>query len=113
QPTTEQSPPEHSATAQQTHSWAQQLVTAQRAFALNWQGEERFAVVEDASRLRDGLGVNIPPGIPQTFLEPVDDPLGDLLGRYGRTHAPFTADDAASALGLPAAVVSEVLGRLM
>nr|WP_221206262.1 ATP-dependent helicase [Garicola koreensis] len=113
QPTTEQSPPEHPATAQQAHSWAQQLVTAQRAFALNWQGEERFAVVEDASRLRDGLGVNIPPGIPQTFLEPVDDPLGDLLGRYGRTHAPFTADDAASALGLPAAVVSEVLGRLM
>src|SRR5699024_158470 len=59
------------------------------------------------------LGVNIPPGIPQTFLEPVEDPLGDLIGRFARTHAPFTAGDAASALGLPAVAVSEVLTRLM
>lgn len=108
QPATEQP-----TSSQQAHAWAQQLVTAQRAFAVSWQGEERFAVVEDASRLRDGLGLNIPPGIPQTFLEPVDDPLADLIGRYGRTHAPFTADDAAWALGLPVAAVSEVLTRLI
>src|SRR5699024_10548443 len=97
------------AEAQQARSWARQLVSSQRAFAVSWQGRERFAVVEDAARLRDGLGVNIPPGIPQTFLEPVEDPLGDLIGRFARTHAPFTAGDAASALGLPAVAVSEVL----
>src|SRR5699024_1547076 len=44
------------AEAQQARSWARQLVSSQRAFAVSWQGRERFAVVEDAARLRDGLG---------------------------------------------------------
>ncbi|WP_300342702.1 ATP-dependent helicase [Nesterenkonia sp.] len=96
----------------QAEQWAQSLVQAQRAFPLTWQGQQRFAAVEDAARLRDGLGVNIPPGIPQTFLEPVEDPLGDLVGRYARTHRPFTAEQAAAALGLPQPAVTEVLSRL-
>ena len=99
--------------AAQARSWAESLVAAQRAFAVTFQGEERFAVIEDASRLRDGLGINIPPGVPQTFLEPVEDPLGDLIGRYARTHAPFTTQDVSSALGLPTGVVAEVLARLL
>ena len=49
-------------------------------------GEERWAVVEDVARLRDGLGVPVPPGVPDVFTEPVEDPLGDLVGRYARTH---------------------------
>ncbi|NLS09664.1 ATP-dependent helicase [Nesterenkonia sp. MY13] len=93
--------------------WAGELVSAQRAFRLHWQGREHFAAVEDAARLRDGLGSNIPPGIPQTFLDPVADPLGDLIGRYARTHAPFTPEQAAAALGLPSGVVVDVLHRLV
>ena len=62
-------------------------------------GEERWAAVEDVGRLRDGLGVPVPPGTPDAFTEPVDDPLGDLVARYARTHGPFTAADVAARLG--------------
>ena len=75
-------------------------------------GEERWAAVEDVGRLRDGLGVAVPPGIPDAFTEPVDDPLADLVARYARTHGPFTADDVAARLGLGAAVVRHTLQRL-
>ena len=32
----------------------------------------------------------LPVGIPTAFLEPLADPLGDLVARYARTHGPFT-----------------------
>jgi ATP-dependent Lhr-like helicase len=75
-------------------------------------GDTRWAAIEDVARLRDALGVQPPPGIPHTFLEPVDDPLGDVVGRYSRTHGPFLAREAASALGLPIGVVEAALQRL-
>ena len=68
--------------------------------------------VEDVGRLRDALGVPVPPGIPDAFTEPVDDPLGDLVGRYARTHGPFTTADVAARLGLGVAVVRQTLHRL-
>jgi len=73
---------------------------------------ERWAAIEDAARLRDALGVALPQGIPAAFLEQVGDPLGDVVGRFARTRGPFTARQAAGALGLAPAVVDEVLGRL-
>ena len=54
-------------------------------------GEQRWIVVEDAARLRDALGVALPVGLAEAYLEPVADPLGDLVARYARTHGPFTA----------------------
>ena len=75
-------------------------------------GDERWAAIEDAARLRDGLGVQPPPGVPHAFLEPVADPLGDVVGRYARTHGPFAANEAARALGLPTGVVETALARL-
>jgi len=75
-------------------------------------GEQRWAGVEDVGRLRDGLGVPVPPGTPDAFTDPVDDPLGDLIARYARTHGPFTTDDVAARLGLGAAVVRHTLQRL-
>src|SRR5690606_42014331 len=47
---------------------------------------------------RDALGVPLPIGVPTAFLEPVADPVGDLVSSYLRTHGPFTAADAASRL---------------
>ncbi|HWJ82781.1 MAG TPA: ATP-dependent helicase [Nocardioides sp.] len=73
---------------------------------------DAHAVVEDVARLRDGLGVPVPPGTPATFLEPVADPLADLVGRYARTHGPFTVTDVATRLGLGTAVVRHTLQRL-
>jgi ATP-dependent helicase Lhr and Lhr-like helicase len=59
-------------------------------------GEERWVAAEDAARLRDGLGVPPPPGLPEAFLEPVDRPLVDLVARFARTHGPFVPDDVAA-----------------
>lgn len=89
-----------------------ELERAGRAFRLRRDGVERFAAVEDAARLRDALGTPIPHGVPTAFLDPVDDPLGDLVGRYARTHGPFTAAEAGAGLGLGNAVVLSVLQRL-
>jgi len=76
-------------------------------------GEERWAAIEDAGRLRDALGVALPTGVPDVFLEPVPDPLGDLVARYARTHGPFTGRDVADWFGLGMAVVADVLRRLV
>ncbi|GAA1455475.1 DEAD/DEAH box helicase [Nesterenkonia lacusekhoensis] len=100
------------ASVPEAEAWAEQLVSSQRAFRVSWQGQPAYAAVEDAARLRDGLGVPLPPGIPQTFLDPVADPLGDLVGRFARTHGPFTIGAAARALGLGRAVVADALRRL-
>ena len=90
----------------------QQLVRANRALQVGVAGQSRYAAIEDAARLRDALGVPLPMGVPLAFIEPVADPLGDLVGRYARTHGPFTAAEAASRLGLGVAVVTGTLQRL-
>lgn len=97
--------------------WLAELARANRVFrfaARNAGGAsvERWAVVEDAARLRDALGTPIPHGVPSAFLEPVPDPLGDLVARFARTHGPFTAHDVADRLGLGIAVVTDALRRL-
>ncbi|RNL49998.1 DNA glycosylase AlkZ-like family protein [Arthrobacter oryzae] len=88
------------------------LLRANRAIKVNIGGVERHAAVEDAARLRDALGVPLPMGVPLAFIEPVADPLGDLVSRYARTHGPFTAAEAAARLGLGVAVVGTALKRL-
>ncbi|GAA4674869.1 Lhr family ATP-dependent helicase [Frondihabitans cladoniiphilus] len=88
------------------------LARANRVLRFTHAGVERWAGIEDASRLRDALGVNLPIGVPSAFVEPVDDPLGDLVGRYARTHAPFAPIEVAQRLGLGTAVVLETLRRL-
>ncbi|MPZ63295.1 MAG: DEAD/DEAH box helicase, partial [Propionibacteriales bacterium] len=88
------------------------LAAQRRAVQVRIAGEERWAAVEDVARLRDALGVPVPPGTPEAFAEPLGDPLGDLVGRYARTHGPFTASEVAARLGLGPAVVHGVLTRL-
>lgn len=88
------------------------LQTAGRVIRVRIAGEERWAVIEDAARLRDALGAAMPMGVPSAFLEPVTDPVGDLVSRYARTNAPFTAMDVATRFGLGVAVVHDALRRL-
>ncbi len=88
------------------------LVSARRAISVTIAGITRIAAIEDAGRLRDALGAPLPVGIPTAFLEPVADPLGDLVARYARTHGPFTADAAADRLGVGVAVARLTLQRL-
>jgi len=93
-------------------SWVTQLVSARRVIEVRWGEDNRFAAVEDAARLRDGLGVALPPGLPAAFLEPVADPLGDLVARHARTHGPFPDVEVAEALGIGRSVAHDVLRRL-
>ncbi len=88
------------------------LQRANRAIRVNIGGVECFAAVEDSARLRDAIGVPLPMGVPLAFIEPVADPLGDLVSRYARTHGPFTAMETAARLGLGVAVVGTALKRL-
>ncbi|MGX5682121.1 Lhr family ATP-dependent helicase, partial [Schumannella luteola] len=89
-----------------------ELARANRILPVTIAGTAQFAVVEDAARLRDALGVPLPIGVPTAFIEPVDDPVGDLVSRFARTHGPFTAQDVAARFGLGIAVVTDTLRRL-
>jgi ATP-dependent Lhr-like helicase len=89
-----------------------ELVRAGRAFAVTIAGAPRIAAIEDAARLRDALGSPVPVGVPIAFLEPVPDPLGDLVARFARTHGPFEVADVARRFGLGPAVVTDALRRL-
>ncbi len=88
------------------------LAAARRVLAVRIAGDPRYIAVEDAARFRDALGVPLPPGVPESLLQPVRDPLGDLALRYARTHAPFTAPDFAARYGLHAGVAESILLRL-
>ncbi len=93
--------------------WLAELERARRAIRVRMGGEERWLSIEDAGRVRDALGAALPVGVPETFTEPVADPLGDLVLRYARTHGPFPAAACAARFGLGVAVVAGVLDRLV
>jgi ATP-dependent Lhr-like helicase len=95
-----------------TPGWLAELEETRRAVRLRVAGEERWVAVEDAGRLRDALGTPLPVGIPDAFLEPLRDPIGDLVARFARTHVPFLAGDVAARFGLGPAVVELALSRL-
>jgi ATP-dependent helicase Lhr and Lhr-like helicase len=88
------------------------LESARRVIRVMVAGTEKWAAIEDAGRLRDAQGVQPARGVPHVFLEPVADPLGDVVGRFARTHGPFRVGDAATELGLPPGVIETALHRL-
>src|SRR5699024_3091260 len=100
------------APVEMVRGWLEQLATARRAVRVPVGGRNCWAAIEDVGRLRDGLGVPPPPGTPDAFRTETADPLGDLVGRYARTHGPFEAAAVAARLGLGIAVVHDVLRRL-
>ena len=81
---------------------AERLVHARRAYSFEGPGSPEsgpqlyYAAVEDAARLRDGLGIMPAAALPLAFLEPVAEPLEDLVSRFARTHIPFGAHEAAA-----------------
>lgn len=89
------------ASTTEAHALAQELVRSRRAFSFMGAADDSaepqlyYAVVEDAARLRDGLGIMPAAALPTALLEPVAEPLEDLVSRYARTHIPFTAHQAA------------------
>ena len=90
----------HASTAEAC-ALAEELVRSRRAFSFmgaagdSAEPQLYYAAVEDAARLRDGLGIMPAAALPAALLEPVAEPLEDLVSRYARTHIPFTAQQAA------------------
>mgnify|MGYP000885244258 CR=1 FL=1 len=90
----------HASTAE-AHALAEELVRSRRAFSFmgaadgSVEPQLYYAAVEDAARLRDGLGIMPTAALPAALLEPVAEPLEDLVSRYARTHIPFTAQQVA------------------
>jgi len=96
----------------EAHDHLDALIAARRAIPVTIAGNARVAAIEDAGRLRDALGAALPTGIPVAFLEPLADPLGDLVSRHARTHGPFTTESVATRFALGAAVARHTLQRL-
>jgi ATP-dependent Lhr-like helicase len=99
-------------TEKEIRAFLKQLIGEKRAIELSAAGEKRFAAAEDAARFRDALGIVTPLGLPEAFLQGVNDALGDLVSRYARTHGPFRVEDAATRFGLGVAPVRAALERL-
>jgi ATP-dependent Lhr-like helicase len=67
-----------------------ELEKQRRAARMRIGGEERWIAAEDAGLYRDAFGAVPPGGLPETFLEEVEEPLARLVRRFARTHGPFT-----------------------
>src|SRR6185436_19219638 len=75
-------------------------------------GDVRYIPVEYAARYRDALGVPLPPGLPESLLEPSRDAALDLARRYARTHGPFTTAELAARYGLGRGMAEALLKTL-
>ncbi|WP_254507944.1 Lhr family helicase [Anatilimnocola floriformis] len=93
-------------------TWLDSLTTNRRVVECRIGGESRFIAAEDAGRYRDALGVAPPRGLPDAFLQPVQAPLIDLVGRYARRHTPFRLEEVAQRLGASTSQVETTLKEL-
>ncbi len=94
-------------------TWLRELEAARRVVHVRIAGETRYVAVEDAGRYRAALGVILPPGLPEIFLEAPEDPWSDLVSRHARTHGPFRVEEVAARFGVGVASVQEALRRLV
>lgn len=93
--------------------WLTDLEASRRAIRVRIGGEEQWAAAQDAARLRDALGVALPLGLPEAYLEPTPDPLTDLVRRHARTHGPFQRDSLAARYALAPGLLTSTLAQLV
>jgi ATP-dependent Lhr-like helicase len=94
-------------------AWTAVLEKDRRIARVKIAGEPRFIASEDVGRYRDALGIVPPRGMATAFLEPVEDPRGDLVARYARTHGPFMPREVANRFGVGLGGLEASLDRLM
>jgi ATP-dependent Lhr-like helicase len=92
--------------------WLRALEDQRRAVRVRIAGETRWIAAEDAGLYRDALGVVPPCGLPDSYLQPTENPLDHLLRRYARVHGPFPTKEAAARFGLRLAQVAPSLRLL-
>jgi ATP-dependent helicase Lhr and Lhr-like helicase len=88
-----------------------ELERERRAVRMRIGGEERWIAAEDAGLYRDALGAAPPGGLPDAFLEQVEEPLERLVRRYARTHGPFTTREVSDRYAVDLAPVLRELER--
>jgi ATP-dependent helicase Lhr and Lhr-like helicase len=94
----------------------EELARARRVLHVRIVGEVRFIPVEYAATYRDALGIPLPPGLAAAFLQPPEDPIGELVRRFARTHGPFTSAQIAGRFGIqlqPALRALHASGKLL
>jgi ATP-dependent Lhr-like helicase len=90
----------------------ERLTRDRRIVSISVAGLARFIPVEYAARYRDALGVPLPPGLPESLLEPAGDAATDLARRFARTHGPFVTEDFASRYALGRSTADALLKSL-
>ncbi len=91
----------------------QQLLLDRRIVEVRIAGVPMVAVAEDVPRLRDGLGIPVPPGVAASFSETSAHPIEDLVLRWARSHGPFVAGTVATRYGLGRSVVEQACDALV
>jgi ATP-dependent Lhr-like helicase len=99
-------------TSPEVLDYVDRLIRTRRVLEPRIAGEKRLIAIEDSARYRDGLGIPFPPGIPTALLEPVVQPVLELVRRYARTHGPFTLEEVAHRFALDPAKVEQTLNQL-
>ena len=96
-------------------SMLEKLVNERRAALVRVNGEERYIAAEDAGLYRDALGVPPPAGLPESFLEPVEDAMrlaGPPLRRAATAPSrPRSSPTATASTRRPALRELEAAGR--
>ena len=87
------------------------LEAERRAVRMRIGGEERWIAAEDAGLYRDAFGAMPPGGLPDAFLEEVEDPFERLVRRYARTHGPFTTRELHDRYAVDPTAVLKALER--
>ena len=103
---------DRSSTASTTAGSPRRSCASGAPFACGSATGELLVAVEDAGLVRDAFGVVPPGGVPQVFLEPVEDALRAVLRRYAKTHGPFTTAEVAARFRLDVAAVDAELVAL-
>ncbi|MGB2712321.1 MAG: DEAD/DEAH box helicase, partial [Conexibacter sp.] len=91
---------------------AERLLVERRAIKLRIAEEQRWVAAQDAALYRDAIGSMLPGGLPEQFLEPVEDATARLALRFARTHGPFTTNEFASRYALSDSAAGSVLAKL-
>ena len=98
---------------QQLLGWLDELLKRRRILEIMVANEKMYIAIEDAALYRDSLGVALPPGLPEAFLEAAKEPMENLFARYAKYRTPFTAKQLASRYGLGIASAEKGLSNLV
>jgi ATP-dependent Lhr-like helicase len=90
----------------------ERLVVERRAVRVRLAGEQRWIAAQEAGLYRDAIGAVPPSGLPDAFLEPLEDAPARLMRRYARTHGPFTTAELAARYGLDRSEAERALSAL-